>query len=190
MRVTRRRLRKGVCCLALLSAAGGGVATFGAGRASAQDADAYVFSAGVTFDNLDGTPPASGAYSFGTSACAGPGGLPGFVDVPSDEMGPCSVNGKGNLLAAGCTTGAISADWAFTEPRGDTASFKGDGVVVGGVAIIAGSPNSVAPGTGYWDDASAGSAVGIGVFVPDVGNPCPIAASPAADLTAVVVGAY
>jgi hypothetical protein len=97
------------------------------------------------------------------------------------------VRGGGVLSGlVACSTGQISANWQLTEPAADVATFTAGGVIVGGVAVLAGAPPS-----GYVDGPAAtpGAGVGVGVFLPKLGQTC-VSTVTAFDVTAVVVGAY
>jgi hypothetical protein len=113
--------------------------------------------------------------------------VPAYVDVPPDESGPCTaVTGTGNVTIAGCSTGLISANWQMTEPLGDVAVVNGNGVVVGGVVVVA------APLGGYSDGPPGtipGEAVAVGLLTPRAGELC-LNGTRLFDLAAVVAAAY
>ena len=173
MRVARSGLRKGICALTLVSV-GIGTAVVLKTPTSAARVDVYAFQAHNQPNGITTGVSLPGTYTFGP-VCVGvplasPVGttVPGYVDVPTDESGPCpSVTGSGTLTVVNCDKGLITADWAFTEPNGDTAAFNGTGVIVGGVAVIAAPP---AAGFGYVDPAptsTPGGAVAVALFTTD-----------------------
>lgn len=172
MRVARSALRKGLCAL-ILGSVGVGAAGMLRAPTSATDADVYAFDVGNSPGPLSATVPTSAAYTFvAGAACTNQPlpspvatAVPGFLDVPQDEGGPCtSVSGNGTLTVAHCDTGLITANWTFTEPFGDTVAFTGTGVIVGGIAVIGAPP---AAGYGYFDPVSTstpGAAAAVAVF--------------------------
>jgi hypothetical protein len=174
-------LRKGVCLLVALVAGTGATAALATPAAAAGDVDLFLFKAGVTHDPPSLLSATQVSYSFINGGCVDvslppPAGvtLPTYVDLPEGETGVCpSVTGGGDLFAQ-CSTGMIRANWTLTEPDSDNAVFAGEGVIINGIAIVAGTPSSELPGLGYVDPGSpaAGSAVAVAAFLPEAGAIC------------------
>ncbi len=179
MRLRGLGVRTSLAALTLLGTGTAGL--YNATTVTAQDADAYVFSAIVsTTGGGSIVPPPTLTYTFNSGACkARPlpspisTSLPGYVDASGNDSGECSaVTGGGTIEGELCDSGVITANWNLTEPSGDTAVFDGDGVIIGGVAVIAAPPVAVL-GTGYWDgSATPGAAVSVALFEPGLTAPC------------------
>lgn len=178
MRAVKAALGKGLCVLIVLSAGGGAQAALGAWEAEAADADVYVLTATVTATGISTSSP-SGNYTLSGGGCVDEpipspvgGKVPTYVDASPVASGVCSsFTGSGNLSGY-CDTGTLTAGWTMTEPPGDNAVFDGEGVIVSGVAVLAGTPSSQVPGLGYWDPSNSttpGSAVAVAVFTPSIG---------------------
>jgi hypothetical protein len=197
MRVRRRALRTVLAAVGSASVVAWAVVGHGS-PTSAQDADLYLVRAGVNAGPFAPVVSSTG-YTLSSGACrplAVPSpvstSVPGYLDVPPHESGNCtSFSGGGTLTVVNCTTGVVTAGWNLLEPAGDTAAFNGQGVMVGGVAVIA-APPSTTLGTGYWDPSSApspGAAVGVALFVSTGLVQCP---SPGVidQVTAAIVAGY
>lgn len=198
MWVRRGALRKLLGAVGLVCALTWAVAGH-RGPASAQDADLYVVHASVTPLAPLALVLSSADYSLSSGACRAvmlpspvSTSVPGYLDAPPDESGNCtSFSGGGTLTVVNCNTGVVTAAWNLLEPDGDTAVFTGDGVMVGGVAVIAAPPSSTL-GTGYWDPSSAtspGAAVSVALFAPTGTALCPNS-SYIGQVTAAVVAGY
>ena len=192
MSVVRIALRKGIYLLITLTAAAGPTVPLADPVAAAGDVDAFLFSAGVSHGPIGGGLPTTVSYSFVNGACIAVAALPSYVDLPEGETGVCrSVTGTGELTVT-CTTGAITADWTFTEPDNDLPVFDGSGVIINGIAILAGSPATApaVPGQGYFDPGSPqpGSAVAVAAFLPDVGADCVRGGNLMSSVDAALVG--
>lgn len=191
MRGARRHWRK---ALAFSIVCTGGYCGFGLqGRAEAP-ADADVFLIGGTL-NLDNTMSANlgtVGYTMGTDVQCTPTslvvtGAPGFVDATGGQSGECTgVTGSGSLTVVECSTGLVTGTWQMPEPGGgSTANFSGEGVVVGGVALIAAPP---AAGFGYTDESAPGGAVAVATIFPRSNESC--GSNTHMVLTAAVAGVY
>lgn len=162
MGVGVRPLRKGLCGLTALCLTVAGMAVLRT-PVSAADVDVYAISG---TDHLTGVQSLavwdSLGYTFDSVTC----GAVGVVDIPpGDESGSCtSVTGGGSLQVAGCANGQIGASWQISEPGSNTASLAAQGVIVGGVAIMAGVIGG-GPVAGSFTDSSPGESPGDAVAV-------------------------
>ena len=190
MRTTRRHGRK-VLALGILCV--GGVAAFGLhGRAEAPaDADVFVINGHLTFSAMSATL-AQEPYSIGPDVqcgpiSAGPASVPGFIDATGAASGECTgVTGGGAFTLAHCDTGLISADWNLPEPASSSvAHFVGQGVVVGGIAVVAAPPGA---GYAYTDESGTGGGVALATLAVPTTEQCGSNTDMA--ITAVVAGAY
>lgn len=190
MQVTRRHGRK---ALALGILCAGGFGAFGLHGKAEAPADADVFAVRGTLNltstltfNL-GNPD---RYTVGSDVhCApipaGPTSVPGFIDA-TGQSGECTgVSGFGFLTLAQCSTGLMTAEWDLPEPASTSAAhFSGSGVVVGGIAVLAGPPVV----GGYADESASGAGFALGTLA--VPSPDRCGANTNMILTAVVAGAY
>jgi hypothetical protein len=189
MRVTRRTVR--ICCggLAAVAAVAVGELAIHGGTVTAADLDLYVFKGTASATGLS-LGLSTTTYSIDSSTkCITESipspvstSVPGYRDLPyGTDHGPCSsVSGGGSLEVVACSTGLISAGWNLTEPSGDVATLSGMGVVVGGVAVVAGDYTD---GSVVWPEAGAGVALLLPSPRCDLGPT-------GFDLTGAVAGAY
>jgi len=163
--------------------------------ASAGDADVYGVTGSLTPMTAQTVLGPTTTYQI-SAACRTVGPVSTYVDLARAESGGCSVGGSsaGTLALKGCSTGSITAtNWQLTEPSSDLATFSGSGVVVGGVALVAGSPLHGPAGDGYFDPStsnSPGSGVVVGVLAPQVGQNCVLGGVTSFAFAAVLVGEY
>jgi len=161
MRTTDRRLLRLLSVTVATVSVGLAVGLRDAG-AQTVDGDLFAVSGNaVPTDNVALIQSSTSYTLSGPNGCLALG-VPNFVDVPPDESGPCtSLSGGGSFDISACSTGTISAAWSMGEPLGDTATFNGSGVMIGGVTVI-----STEPGGAFTDDGSSGPGALVGVFVP------------------------
>jgi len=196
MRAGPRTIRKGFG-VALLVTAGVAVAIgFETKTSAAADADLFGFQATVQPSPLSTALSSSVGYNLASEVCSlgsvpSPEStqLPGYMDVTSVSTGPCTVSGTGSLTVVFCSTGSVDAQWQFGEPGGNTAEFDAQGVMVGGVAVLA-APPVPQLGMSYRDPAggtTSGAASGVALFLPSGTDTC---TSPSfiGRLTAAIVG--
>ena len=173
--------------------------TRGGTAATAADADVMVFAATASSAAATGLLSTSATYTFDPSqTCFSeplpttppsplPASIPGFLDIPPDESGPCTaVTGSSSLSTlVACSTGVISIDWQLTEPLGDTAHVVAGGVLVAGIVVAATLPG------GYTDDSSTiDEAAVLGVLLPQLPNNNCVAGVRQVQVSAVVAAVY
>lgn len=157
-----------------------------------QDADVFVLK-GV-FQTTAVMPTSLGwvDYSVSSGVCTPPPlpppvstSVPAFVDVPGDESGPCTgMSGGGSFNLVNCQTGQVTGNWTITEPSGDSASFAGAGIMIGGVAVLATPPSGA-----YTDDTRSGQGAAVALIQPSSTQQCGYTLKDF-DVTGVVAGAY